>query len=104
VANAQQSKHQYYPSIQTSLPHEIKVQLIPAGDPTLELDISIGAYLVNGLSPDNTSQFALPNMNAFRVHNLAQPQASTPPTVAPPQSNDPRSAYRGVPWDERTAR
>ena len=71
VANAQQSKHQYYPSIQTSLPHDIKVQLIPAGDPTLELDISIGAYLVNGLSPDDTTQFALPNMNAFRVHNLA---------------------------------
>ena len=104
VANAQHSKHQYYPSIQTSLPHDIKVQLIPAGDPTLELDISIGAYLVNGLSPDDTTQFALPNMNAFRVHNLAQPQASTPPTVAPPQSNYPRSSYRGVPWDERTAR
>jgi hypothetical protein len=98
VANAQQSKHQYYPSIQTSLPHEIKVQLIPAGDPLWELDISIGAYLVNGLPPDNMTQFTMPNMAAYRVTNLAQ-QATMSPQVAPPQPAVPQMSYRGVTWD-----
>lgn len=107
VANARQSQHQYYPSIQTSLPHEIKARLIPEGDPSLELDISIGAYLVNGLPPNNMTQFTMPNMNAFEVLNLA-PQGAAPaamlPQIAPPQPTSPQISYRGVPWDGRVTR
>ena len=109
IANAQQSKHQYYPSIQTSLPHHVKVQLIPAYDPPVEVDITIGAYLVNGLSTDNVSQFTMPNTSSYRAFNLTQinqgaPQAITPPLVAPPQSTTPRTTYRGVQWDGPLAR
>ncbi len=109
VANAQQTKHQYYPSIQTSLPHQVKVQLIPVGDPPMELDITVGAYLVNGLAPDNTTQFMTPDMNAFRVIELTRlsqgaPQAISPPLVAPPQSNYPQTMYRGVSLDGRLTR
>ena len=101
VANAQQSKHEYYSSIQSSLPHQVKVQLIPAGSPLLELDISIASYVVNSLASDNMTQFVMPNTNGYQIINLGQvgPQANVPQHVAPPQSNYRQSSYRGVPWD-----
>jgi hypothetical protein len=109
VANAQQTKHQYYASIQTSLPHQVKVQLVPVGDPPMELDISVGAYLINGLSPDDNTQFTMPDTRAFRVTQLTQfnqnsPQAISPPAVAPPQPNFPQTTYRGVEWDSPVLR
>jgi len=104
VAKAIQSKHQYYPSIQTSLPHQVKVQLTPAGDPPLELDISVGAYLVNGMEPNDMTQFTVPNMKSFFVRDLTKmnqgiADPNTPPLVSPPPSNNPRNATRGVSWD-----
>lgn len=101
VANAQQSKHEYYASVQSSLPHHIKVQLIPSGSPLLELDISIASYVVNSLATDNMTQFVMPNTNGYQVVNLGQsgPQAIVPQQVAPPQLNYPQVSYRGVPWD-----
>ena len=101
VANAQQSKHEFYSSVQTSLPHQVKVQLIPAGSPVLELDIAIASYVVNGLAPDNMTQFEMPSTNGYTLINLGQngPQAVTPQQVAPPQSSYPQVSYRGVSWD-----
>lgn len=104
VANAQQSKHEFYSAIQSSLPHQVKVQLIPALDPPIELDISIGAYLINGMSSASDSLFQFPNTNGYQVVNLAQlnvgaPQAVTAPQVSQPQPLYPQTSYRGVPWD-----
>ena len=106
VANAQQSKHEYYASVQSSLPHHIKVQLIPSGSPLLELDISIASYVVNNLATDNMTQFVMPNTNGYQLINLGQsgPQATVPQQVAPPQPNYPQVSYRGVPWDGVIAR
>lgn len=106
VANAQQSKHEYYASIQSSLPHHVKVQLIPSGSPLLELDISIASYVVNSLATDNMTQFVMPNTNGYQVINLGQsgPQAIVPQQVAPPQPNYPQVSYRGVPWDGMSTR
>ena len=101
VAIAQQSKQEYYSSVQTSLPHQVKVQLIPSGSPVLELDISIASYVVNGLSPGNMTQFEMPSTNGYTLINLGQsgPQAVTPQQVALPQPNNPQVSYRGVPRD-----
>ena len=98
VANATQSKHEYYSSIQSCLPHQVKVQLMPEGNDVLELEISIASYVVNSLAPDNMTQFQLPNTNGYQVINLGQmgPQAITPQQVAPPQPNYPQNTYRGV--------
>jgi len=106
VANAKQSKHEYYSSAQTSLPHLVKVQLMPSGNEVLELDISIASYVVNSLAADNMTQFVLPNTNGYRVENLGRrgPQAIIPQQVAPPQLGYPQGAYRGVPWDGITKR
>jgi hypothetical protein len=103
VANAHQSKHQYYPSVQTSLPHSVKVQLIPAGSPVMELDISIAAYVVNGLPTEDMTQFMMPDARSYNATDLAPPSQghaqTVPPAVAPPQPTYPRTSYRGVHWD-----
>jgi hypothetical protein len=106
VAQAQQSKHEYYSALQASLPHQVKIQLIPASDPPLELDISIGSYVVNGLTGDPGTQFQFPNTNGYEVINIAQSTPASPSTplqVAPPPSQIPsgpgyRGALRGVSW------
>jgi hypothetical protein len=103
VAIAQQSKHEYYASVQTSLPHQIKVQLIPALDPPIELDVTIDSYVVNGMTGAPSSQFTFPNTNGYSVTNLidlnnGMSSGAAPPQVAPPQPY-PRSTYRGVPWE-----
>jgi len=98
VANATQSKHEYYSSIQSCLPHLVKVQLMPAGSDVLELEISIASYVVNSLAADNMTQFQLPSTNGYKVINLGQigPQAITPQQVAPPQAGYPQNSFRGV--------
>jgi len=98
VANATQSKHEYYSSIQSCLPHLVKVQLMPARSDVLELEISIASYVINSLAADNMTQFQLPSTNGYKVLNLGQigPQAVTPQQVAPPQPNYPQNSFRGV--------
>lgn len=119
VATANQSEHNYYASVSTSLPHRVLIQLIPAIDPPTEIDVTIGSYVVNGLDPNQPNGFELPNQNGYEVINLVQfnqglPQAVTPIQVAPPGTGSvpPPSApslpvptaYRGVPWDGKVIR
>jgi hypothetical protein len=109
VANAQQTQHQYYAAIQTSLPHRVKVQLIPVGDPPMELDITIGGYVINGLPSDDNTQFAMPNINSYRVIRLTElnqgsSDAYRPPQVSPPQPAYSKTSYRGVPFDGHATR
>jgi hypothetical protein len=101
VAHAKQFKHQYYASVQTSLPHQVKVQLLPSGNPPFELDISIASYVINGLAPDNLNQFAMPNSMGYKMEDLgrAGAQAVVPQQVAPPQPLYPQVSYRSVPSD-----
>ena len=103
VAEAQQSKHEYYSAVQMSLPHQIKVQLIPAFDESIVLDVSVDSYVVNGMTSAPSSQFTFPNTNGYSVTNLVDlnngmSSGATPPQVAPPQPY-PQSTYRGVPWE-----
>ncbi len=61
-------------------------------DPPIELDISIGSYVVNGMSSNTGTQFAFPNTNGFQLINIAEPlnggtvsplPVSPPPIAAP---------------------
>ncbi len=104
VANAMQSDHEYYSAVQTSLPHKVKIQLIPGfNDPPVELELSIGNYVVNAMATEPGSQFAFPNTNGSRATNLVDlsngiAAAVSQPQVAPPQTF-PHASYRSVPWD-----
>lgn len=107
IAQSQQSNHEYYSAIQTSLPHKVKIQLIPQMDEQIELDITIGSYMVNGMSGSSGTQFDFPNTNGFQSINIARPMGGEPalplPIATPPaqpQINPSfHSSLRGVPWD-----
>jgi hypothetical protein len=107
VAQAQQSKHEFYSAIQTSLPHQVKIQLDTELDPPIALDVSIGSYLLNGITGDVGSQFNFPSTNGFTPINIAQPlggSAGAPLQVPPPPMPVPntpsyRNTQRGVPWE-----
>ena len=104
VANAFQSEHEYYGAVQAALPHKVTIQLSPGyNDPPIKLDLSIGSYVVNGMTEPLGGQFAFPNTNGFRAVNLVElangiPQAAIPQQAAP-QPTQPQVSYRGVPWD-----
>lgn len=103
VATANQSEHEFYPSISMSLPHRVVIQLTPAIDPPTEIDITIGKYAINSLDAVQGNGYEPPNTNGYEVVNLVQfnqgmPQAVTPVQVAP-ATQPPNSAFRGVPWD-----
>jgi hypothetical protein len=103
VATANQTQHEYYPSISMSLPHRVVVQLTPALDPPTEIDITIGKYAVNHLDPNQTAGYEAPNPAGYEVIQLVQynqgmAQAVTPIQVTPPNTQ-PNSAFRGVDWD-----
>jgi hypothetical protein len=106
VAQAKQFKHEYYASVQSSLPHQVKVQLLPSGSEPLELDIAIASYVVNGLSPDNVRQFDMPSIQGYKTEDLGRrgPQAVVPQQVAPPQPLYPQVSYRGVQPDGTSMR
>lgn len=107
VAQAQQSNHEYYSEIQTSLPHQVKIQLIPAMDPPIELDISVGSYVLNGMNGNVGTQFAFPNTNGFQLINIAEqlggvsnsPLPVAPPPMTAPMNPSYHSSLRGVPQD-----
>ncbi len=103
VATANQLDHEYYPSIGTSLPHRVVIQLVPALDPPTEIDITVGKYAVNSLDPNQVTGYDLPHSAGYQIINLVQysqglPQAVTPVQVAP-GNTPPNTAYRGVPWE-----
>jgi len=103
VATANQSDHEYYPSIGMSLPHRVVIQLAPVLDPPIEIDITIGKYAVNSLDPNQTTGFEPPHSAGYQVIELVQysqglSQAVTPIQVTPANA-PPNTAYRSVPWD-----
>lgn len=109
VANAFQSDHQYYGAVQTSLPHKVTIQLSPGfNDPPFKLDLTIGSYVVNGMTAPVGSQFSFPNANGMQATNLIDlsngiSQATLPQQMTPPAIPS-QVTYRGVPWDGLEAR
>lgn len=108
VAVANQSKHEYYSAVQTSLPHQIQIQLSDNHGIEHNLEVTIGSYVVNGMSNDPGTLFAFPNTYGFESRNLVElslgnPNAVTPVPIAPPRTF-PHASYRGVPWDNSLSR
>ncbi len=86
VARAQQSEHEYYSAIKSSLPHRVIVQLQPDEGPTMSFTIEVGnAFLLNQPSNPQTTAFTLPDMTGLMTRDLVQANAELgQPTVVPP--------------------
>lgn len=90
LASSLLSNHQYYESVQVSLPHALKVQLIPSGGPPLELEVDVGYYALNNNQGNDPLRWTMPREPGYTVVDLVQlnqgsPVAVQPPGYAPPQ-------------------
>ncbi len=90
VARAQQSEHEYYSAIKSSLPHRIIVQLLPdsgpmdSGQPTaLSFTIDVGLYMINQPGNAQVSAFTLPDATGLSTVDLVQANAQLGQAVAP---------------------
>lgn len=72
VARAQQSEHEYYSAIQSSLPHRVIVQLQPDEGPTMSFTIDVGLYMLNQATNPQTTAFTLPDMTGLMTRDLVQ--------------------------------
>ena len=99
MAVARCSKHRPYPDSGVTLPHRIHIELPPA---QLAFQLEVSSYSINKLSGDATELFSLPlNLNGYHLVNLAEQRPVAPPpqqrntsVYAPPEMQQPHTAYR----------
>jgi hypothetical protein len=93
VASAQQSEHQFYPSIEASLPHRVDLQLQADEGPVLAFTIRIGFYTLNEVMGDEALRYAMPDPSGLAVYDLVQANASAAPIQpVPPDVPTPSAA------------
>ena len=100
LANAVLSNHQYYSGIETSLPHNSKIELLPVGSAPLTMQVEVGFYRINDDVQQDPAKFANPAINGFQVVDLAnlnagQNAAPTAPGYRAAEAS-PAADFRGV--------
>lgn len=60
VAKSHATKHQYYESVNSVLPHQVKMELFPASGPALAIQLDVASYTVNQLLSGDPQLFAMP--------------------------------------------
>ncbi len=96
VARATASRHRYYEEFDCSLPHNVRVELQPAGGPPLTLAMEIGDYTLNQILSGDPQLFTMPT-DAAKQWDLAKLSGSPVATPAnpPPGTALPRNAPSG---------
>ncbi len=101
LASSILSNHQYYQTIQTSLPHKAKVQLIPSGGPPMNLEVDIGFYTVNDNQGQDPERWSAPQSAGFTLIDLVQLNSGQSTSVRTPEyqpapTTVPQTSFRGV--------
>ncbi len=101
LATSSLSDHQYYSSIQSSLPRRIQAQLIPTGSPPMDMQIDVGFYTINDNQGQDPERWSPPDVAGYTVYDLIQLNGGQPLSVRPqeyqPATNGvPQISYRGV--------
>lgn len=76
VASAQQSEHQFYPSVDAALPHRVDLQLQPNEGDVMAFTLRIGFYTLNQVVGDEALRYVMPNASGLQVVDLVQANAS----------------------------
>lgn len=96
VAKSFASEHQYYDSVDSVLPHRVKMELFPNNGPALALQLDVASYSVNQLLSGDPQLFAIPS-TANRV-DLLQISGLASSTVPPSTFSQPT----GSAWSQPT--
>ncbi len=75
VASAQQSQHEYYSAINSSLPHHVIVQLQPDQGPGMSFTIEVGFYLLNQAPNAQSNAFVSPDPTGLLLRDLVNENA-----------------------------
>ncbi len=85
VAKSFASEHEYFASVNCVLPHRVKIELFPASDPPLALQLQVASYSINQLLSGDPQLFTMP-ATTNRV-DLLQITAGPPTSSYAPTSN-----------------
>jgi hypothetical protein len=100
LAEAKASQHRFYPAVGVSLPHHLEIRFPPA---RMSFSIDVARFSINQLVGDPAQLWSVPQMEGYRLMNLAATATSagdtqpTPPWAAArrPQEMAYRPRYRG---------
>lgn len=104
VAKSFASEHQYYDSVDSVLPHRVKMELFPNNGPALALQLDVASYSVNQLLSGDPQLFAIPStsnrINLLQINGLASSASAPSYTVPPPTGSawsQPTTSAAGAP-------
>ena len=60
VAKSHATAHQYYDSVDSVLPHRVKMELFPSSGPPLAMQLEVASYAINQLLSGDPQLFAMP--------------------------------------------
>ena len=79
VASVLASKHRYYPRDGLSMPHRIKVRLLPGNENETQFQLDIPRFQFNNLMSNNPEMWKMPQPRGYKLIDLAK--------VKPQQTN-----------------
>ena len=82
IASARMSQHQFYSSVQWSLPHQVQVQLMPDVGETIAFTVDVGYYQIN--EPSAANSFAFPDTTGLNTVDLVRINGVQPSPIAMP--------------------
>lgn len=100
VAKSFASEHEYFESVNSVLPHRVKIELFPSAGPPLALQLQVARYSINQLLSGDPELFTMPatanRVDLLQISNV--PQASThAPTAHPSAWAQPTTSSSGAP-------
>lgn len=97
VAKSHATKHQYYESVNSVLPHAVKMELYPSTGPPLAIQLDVASYSVNQLLSGDPQLFAMPEtrnrVDLLQISGLAM----TPNAAAGSPWSQPITTASGTP-------
>ena len=99
VASAQQSDHQYYSAVDTSLPHRVDLQLQANDGPVLAFTVRIGWYTLNEAAGDEALRYVMPNPSGLSVVDLVQANAMMGQIPSVPSDIPDKTAAQADLWN-----
>lgn len=95
VAKSTASQHRYYETVNSVLPHLVKMELFPAIGPPLAMQLEVADYTVNQLLTGDANVFVMPATARNRVNlvELGREIVAPPSMMGSAMPTPPPSAY-----------
>jgi hypothetical protein len=93
LLSARASKHRYYPDDGVSMPHHVKIRLLPGQPTQLAFEVDVSRYIFNRLVGDAEQLWSLPQIDGYPAVDIADPRFRPPIASVPRDPYAPGSGY-----------